>query len=149
MLSHRDHVHTAKLALPLVDLLLLGTARSCCLHLTSTCVYIFVLNKKKTLLFQFVLLFCSSPLLHPPSRCTAPSASLFPRACSHSARLISLLVLLPAAVLQAPRSCSVLSNTGAGRTKRKLQPGATQIFPSHFSFVGGRWLDSCTAADGS
>lgn len=47
---------------PLVDLLLLGTARSWCLHLISTCVYIFVLNKK-TLLFQFVLLFCSSLLL--------------------------------------------------------------------------------------
>lgn len=148
MLSHCDHVHTAKLALPLVDLLLLGTTRSWCLHLISTCVYIFVLNKK-TLLFQFVLLFCSSLLLHPSSRCTAPSASLFPRACSHSARLISLLVLLPAAVLQAPQSCSALPNTGAGRTKQKLQPGATQIFPSHFSFVGGRWQDSCTSADGS
>lgn len=47
MLSHRDRVHAAKLALPPADLLLLGTARSWCLHLTSTCVCIFVLNKTK------------------------------------------------------------------------------------------------------
>lgn len=115
MLSHRDRANST------IDWLV------CCLHFMSTRVHILVRNQNS---FRFVLPCCD---IHPPSAASRRACLSIPT----SQVAFNTSHFTPSSSSRCkPTSTSVVPNAGVGRTKQKLQPGATQTFPSHISL----WL---------